>query len=106
MYNLNFWQDAADAGLKDWSKVDLSTYAQCFTGASISQENWCKRCHLIDHVSDTCPIKPSVGNGERKQESQAFIAPAKRPALHSNPQPCRKYNTYNGEVRGCLHLPV
>ena len=41
VYDLNFRQDAADSGSKDWSKVDPSTYAQCFTGASISQENWC-----------------------------------------------------------------
>ena len=36
-------QDAADSGLKNWSKVEPRTYAQSFTGASISQENWCRR---------------------------------------------------------------
>lgn len=37
VYDLNFRQDAADSGLKDWSRFKPSTYAQCFTGASISQ---------------------------------------------------------------------
>ena len=60
IYDQNFRQEAAE--MKDWSKVDPSIYAQCFTGASISQENWCKRCHSIDHVSDTCPIKPYAGS--------------------------------------------
>lgn len=97
VYDLNFRQDAADTGLKDWSKVDPSTYTQCFTGASISQDNWCRSCHSIDHVSDTCPIKPT--NNPRKRESQSVPALAplrKRQAPHSNPQPCRKYK-YNGD---------
>ena len=100
VYDLNFRQDAADSGLKDWSKVDPSTYTQCFTGASISQDSWCKFCHSIDHVSDTCPIKPA--NNPRKQESPSFLAsaqPRKRPAPHSNPNTCKKYNKYNGDCR-------
>ena len=35
VYDLNFRQDAAEVGLKDWSKVEPSTYTQCFTGAAI-----------------------------------------------------------------------
>lgn len=106
VYDLNFRQDAADAGLKDWSKVDPSTYTQCFTGASISQESWCKACHSIDHVSENCPIKPA--SNPRKRENPSFLAPSpirKRQAPHSNPQPCRKFNKYNGDCRyadGCI----
>ena len=36
VYDLNFHQEAAEVGLKDWSKVEPSTYTQCFTGAAIS----------------------------------------------------------------------
>ena len=43
VYGLNFYQDAAEVGLKDWSKVEPSTYTPCFTGTAISQDNWCKR---------------------------------------------------------------
>ena len=84
VYDLNFRQDAADSGLKDWSKVELSTYTQCFTGASNSQENWCRQCHSIDHVTDTCPIKLSTT--ARKRELRPFLSPLpakKRPALQS-----------------------
>jgi len=100
VYDLNFRQDAADSGLKDWSKVEPSTYAQCFTGASISQENWCRRCHSIDHVTDTCPIKP--GATARKRESRPFPSPMptkKRPSYHSRPETCKKFNTYNRDCR-------
>ena len=100
VYDLNFRQDAAEVGQKDWSKVEPSTYTQCFTGAAISQESWCRRCHSIDHASDACPIKPT--GMQRKREGQplgAAFAPKKRPAPHSNPQVCRKYNTYDGDCR-------
>ena len=30
VYDLNFRQDAAETGLKNWSKVEPSTYMQCF----------------------------------------------------------------------------
>ena len=106
VYDLNFRQDAADTGLKDWSKVDPSVYTQCFMGASICQESWCKSCHSIDHISENCPIKP-VSN-LRKWEIPGFLAPSqlgKRQALRSNPQPCKKYNRYNGDCRyadGCI----
>ena len=90
VYDQNFWQEAAEIGQKDWSKVDPSIYAQCFTGASISQENWCKHCHSIDHVSDTCPIKPYAASRKREGPLQASAAPPKkRPAPRSNPAVCR-----------------
>ena len=72
-YDLNFRQDAADSGLKDWSK---SMYAQCFTGASISQENWCRWCHSIDHVTDTRPIKPSTTARKRELSDSSIMRSA------------------------------
>ena len=92
MYDLNFWQDAADSV---WSKVEPSAYAQCFTGASISQENWCRRCHLIDHVTDTKP-----GGAGKKRKIRPFTSSMptkKRPPPHSKPETCKKYNIFNGD---------
>ena len=100
VYDLNFRQDAADSGLKDWSRVKPSTYAQCFTGASISQGYWCRRCHSIDHVTDTCPIKPNIMT--QKRDLRPFLAtlPAKkRPPPHSKLERWKKYNMYNGDWR-------
>ena len=57
VYDLNFRQEAAETGQRDWSKVEPSIYTQCFTGAAINQESWCRRCHSIDHATDTCPLK-------------------------------------------------
>ena len=100
VYDLNFRQEAAETGRKDWSKVDPSTYTQCFTGATINQENWCRRCHSIDHASDSCPIK-SAGVTRKREAVQPAAAPApkKQPLPHSNAQTCRKYNAYDGDCR-------
>ena len=100
VYDLNFHQEAAEVGLKDWSKVEPSTYTQCFTGAAISQDNWCRRCHSIDHATDSCPIKP-LGMQRKREGLHLAAAPPfkKRPAPHSSPQICRKHNTYDGDCR-------
>ena len=100
VYDLNFRQDAAEAGQKDWSKVEPSIYTQCFTGAGINQESWCRRCHSIDHATDMCPVKQ--GGMPRKREGMQLpmsTVPKRRPPPQSNPQICRKYNTYNGDCR-------
>ena len=86
VYDLNFRQEAAETGLKDWSKVDPSTYTQCFTGATINQENWCRRCHSID---DSCPIKSAGVTRKREAVPAAAPAPKKRPPPHSNAQTSR-----------------
>ena len=100
VYDLNFRQGAAEAGQKDWSKVEPSTYTQCFTGAAINQESWCRRCHSIDHATDMCPTKP-VGMLRKREGPQPAAAPPmkKRPPPQSNPQTCKKYNMYNGDCR-------
>ena len=58
----NFHQEAADNGLKDWAKVDLSIYRQCFTNAAISDQKWCKNCQSIDHGSATFPLQSCQGS--------------------------------------------
>ena len=102
VYDLNFRQEAADTGLRDWSRVDPSIYSICFTGASISLENWCKRCNSIDHVTETCPHNYKAPFISRKRESvfaQGGSPPKKRPAPHSIMETCRRYNSQNGECR-------
>ena len=104
VYDQNFRQEAADNGLKDWSKVDPSIYTQCFTNAAASRESWCQLCQSLDHGSDACPIRGhnNLGNqlGLRKRLGDALPQPAKkRPPPHSNPQACRRYNVFNGDCR-------
>ena len=55
-------------------------------GASISAENWCKRCNSIDHVTETCPLNYKTPFISRNRES-GFVhggtPPKKRPAPRS-----------------------
>ena len=106
VYDLNYRQDAADNGLKDWSKVDPSTYTQCFTNASISSERWCKICQSIDHASEACPMRAqssssssSSGIFRKRPSDQPIPSARKRPAPHSLPQACKRFNQYNGDCR-------
>lgn len=63
VYDQNLRQEAADNGLKDWSKVDPSIYTQCFTNAAVSNEKWCKFCQSIDHGSNSCPSQSYHSSG-------------------------------------------
>ena len=49
VYDQNFRQEAAGNTSLQWAKAEPSLYAQCFTGQEISKENWCSRCHGVDH---------------------------------------------------------
>lgn len=60
VYDQNFRQEAAGNPSQSWAKVNLSFYAQCFTGQALSKESWCMKCHSPDHTSAQ-PI-PSKGN--------------------------------------------
>ena len=108
VYDQNFRQEAAETGLKDWSKVEPSIYTQCFTGAAISPESWCRQCHSIDHSSEACPSKPSSASRKTRLAQQTLALPAthtsfplsrKRPPPHSNPEPCRKFNMHLGDCK-------
>ena len=105
VYDQNFRQEAADSGLKDWSKVEPSIYTQCFTNAVLSSENWCKVCQSIDHGSDVCPMRSlnsgtTPGPTSRKRPLEpSQSAPRKRPAPHSLSQICKRFNQYNGDCR-------
>ena len=104
VYDQNYRQEAADSGLKDWSKVDPSTYTQCFTNAAVSNENWCKVCQSIDHATDVCPSK--IYSGTTRKRSAELWGPVyanmpgkKRPPPRSSLQACRLFNRYNGECK-------
>ena len=58
IYDQSFRQEAAERGIKEWSQMDPSLFAQCFTGQAKNTEAWCKICHSLDHSSDLCPLKP------------------------------------------------
>ena len=58
VYDQNFRQEAAGNSHMSWAKADPSIYAQCFTNQAISAENWCDKCHSLDHYSSKCPSRP------------------------------------------------
>ena len=102
IYDNSFWQEAAESGRTDWTRIDASLHAQCFHGMALSSEAWCSLCHSVDHLKSSCPLKPSDP------------LPVKRPAPY---QPssvggkhfkegttpiCGSYNKSNGE---CTFMP-
>ena len=58
IYDHSYRQDGAENNKIDKSKVDAGLHAQCFNGMARSAEGWCHYCHFLDHISDSCPVKP------------------------------------------------
>ena len=94
IYDQNFRQEAADNGLKDWTKVDPSIYTQCFTNAAISDEKWCKNYQSVDHCTTTCPLQAYSNGGagnfggspcKRQNVEQLFLSSKKWAPPHSLP---------------------
>ena len=80
VYDQKFCQDAAGNLSQSWAKVEPSLYAQCFTGQAVSAENWCSRCHSLEHASINCPFHPrkhtwdaAVGQGQGQGAQQACM---------------------------------
>ena len=91
VYDQNFRQDAAGNPSQSWAKVEPSLYAQCFTGQAVSAENWCSRCHSLEHAAINCPFRPrkrtwdaAVGQGQGQGQGQ---------------QACIKFNRFNGDCK-------
>ena len=100
IYDQNFRMDAAAQSL---SKVDPSTYAQCFTWQSLTLENWCTLCQSLDNSSLRCPLRPP-----KRPWEAAFGRNNPEPAFGRNktPEQCKKYNQYNGDCKygkGCRY---
>ena len=51
----NFRQRAAEENNTSWARPDPGVYAQSY---ALSTEGWCRYCHSVDHISDTCPSHP------------------------------------------------
>lgn len=94
IYDLNFRQQAAVAGLTDWSKIDPSLYSECFNGMAISAEGWCCYCYSTDHSSRSCMHKPPSG---KRPAGQGQGPLPKRQTPDLTVPICRKYNYFNGD---------
>ena len=101
IYDNSFRQEAADCAKQDWSKIDPSLHAQCFTGMSISAEGWCSLCHSVEHLKHNCPLNP--------QEPQSVKRPFSQPSAGSAPKRykewppiCKKYKKHDGH---CEFMP-
>ena len=93
VYDQNFRIEAANTRM-DWSKVDPSIYAQCFSNMAKSSASWCQMCYSIDHCTENCMIKPR----KRPPPIDAPVA-IKKPSQTANndwPPICRNFNTFNG----------
>ena len=95
IYDHSYRQDAAENNKTDWSKVDAGLHAQCFNGMAKSAEGWCRYCHSIDHISDSCPVKPMEQSKRRLPNPST--PPPKCWASPAGPPICKKYNKYNGD---------
>ena len=91
VYDQNFRQDAAGNPQLSWTKVDPSIYAQCFTNQAISAENWCDKCHALDHTFSKCPSR------SRKRPWSA-ASPRYQPSS-GDEEICKKYNRFNGDCK-------
>ena len=98
VYDQNFHQEAANNPLQPWARVDPSIYAQSFTGQGIHTDNWCSKCHSLDHTSQHCPLTP---------RKRVFTARDRRPS--GEPRICDQYNNNKGNCkygRSCRYSHV
>ena len=58
------------------NKVEPSIYTQCFTAASIKQKGWCRQCHLVDHATKSCPVKPLAASSKARASQGISASPA------------------------------
>ena len=92
-YDQNFRQDAAGNPQPSWVKADPSIYAQCFTNQAINAENWCDKCHALDHTSSKCPSCP------RKRPWSAVSSSSCYQPSGGDDDICKKYYQFNGDCR-------
>ena len=103
VYDQNFRQQAADENITVWVRPDPGVYAQSFTNYALSAEGWCKHCHSVDHISETCPTRPKPTNPRKRGFAFPHPPTTKRPLIPSPLAPsidetiCRKYNRYDGD---------
>ena len=98
VYDQNFRQLAAEETLTTWARPDPGVYAQSFTNYALSAEGWCKYCHSVDHISDTCPARPKSMYPRKRVAGSTYPLTSKRPAIPAADDAiCKKYNRYDGD---------
>ena len=98
VYDQNFRQLAAEENLSVWARPDPGVYAQSFTNYALSAEGWCKHCHSVDHISDTCPSRPKSTYSRKRAAGTPYPQTNKRaPVPASDDTICKKYNRYEGD---------
>lgn len=80
VYDKNFRQQAADENITVRARPDTRVYAQSFTNYNLSAEGWCKHCHSVDHISETCPIRPKSTNPQKRMFVSPHPLTLKRPS--------------------------
>ena len=74
IFDVNFRQEMAETGNKDWATLDPSMYADCFNGQAKNPTGWCTYCHSLDHSEENCPLQPppckTAPTGSNQQTSQ------------------------------------
>ena len=101
IYDTLYRRHMAEIGQHDWSKVDPSIYARCFTGWAKSP-SWCVICVTLDHDTADCPYASSQERRARRPSpypSYASNSSSHRPSPKGQVPICIKYNKYNGDCR-------
>ena len=97
IYDATYRRHMAETGQRDWSKVDPSIYARCFTGWA-RPPSWCTLCVTLDHDTADCPYA-SVQD-RRARRLVPYEAGGVGPRSTTKIRPiCLKYNKYNGDCR-------
>ena len=91
IYDHSYRQDEAENNKIDRSKVDAGLHAQCFNGMARSGEGWCRYCHSLDHISDSCPVKPMEQSKGRLLNPSTPPHPPKRWASPAGLPICKKW---------------
>ena len=97
IYNATYRRHMAETGQKDWSKVDPSIYARCFTGWA-RPPTWCTVCVTLDHDTGDCPYAAVQDRRVRRPTPYTAGGGGPRSAPKMRPV-CIKYNKYNGDCR-------
>ena len=96
IYDQTFRQEAAESGSKDWSKIDAGIHAQCFSNMARSVESWCRHCHSLEHLSDSCAFKPTTAPSPASSKKAVYASSV--PSFSSK-RVCRNYNFHDGECK-------
>lgn len=101
IYNTLYRRHMAEIGQRDWSKVDLSIYARCFTGQA-KNPSWCVICLTLDHDTADCPYASTQEHKARRPSpypSYASGSSSHWPSSKGQAPVCIKFNKYDEDCR-------